>query len=79
MDWTNSNRNGSKVVQLIKRIKEAAAQTQIILCAAPENIDGLLTNGFQIVPLAAWNNSEKENFMHSGLQTGQGMSIQNPL
>jgi HEAT repeat protein len=53
-----------QLVDFIDRLLKAYPQARILAAASPEYIGGLTHLGFQIIPLAAWNDKDRLNFIN---------------
>jgi HEAT repeat protein len=53
-----------QVVDLLGDLLETYPMTRIVAAASPEYLGGLTRLGFMVVPLAAWNDQDKLNFIN---------------
>jgi HEAT repeat protein len=53
-----------QVVDLLRRLLESYPKTRIVAAAAPDYLGGLTRLGFHVVPLAAWNDQERLQFIN---------------
>ena len=53
-----------QLVELLDRLLVSYPQVRVVAVAAPEYIGGLTHLGFQVLPLAAWNDHERLSFIN---------------